>query len=117
VQQAPEYSHGPLPYSVGIWSALWLRMPTGDYPPVLKSTTGQEADRFEMESVVEAESNDRVVWMWFAVESAAEMEDRGPVDCQALLLESWKIPTLCWRLEEANTEVERSTQALMRVVV
>jgi hypothetical protein len=90
-------------------------MPTGDYPPVLKSTTGQEADRFEMESVVEAESNDRVVWMWFAVESAAEMEDRGPVDCQALLLESWKIPTLCWHLEEANTEVERSTQALMRV--
>jgi hypothetical protein len=90
-------------------------MPTGDYPPVLKSTTGQEADCFEIESVVEAESNDRVVWMWFAVESAAEMEDRGPVDCQALLLESWKIPTLCWHLEEANTEVERSTQALMRV--
>ncbi len=81
MEQAPEYPHGPLRCSVGIWSSLWLRMLRGDYPPVLKSTTEQEADRFEMESVVEAESNDRVVWMWFAVESAAEMEDQGPVEC------------------------------------
>lgn len=89
-------------------------MPTGDYPPVLK-TTGQEAGCFGRESGVEAERNDCVVWLWFVVESAAEMEDHGPVACQALLLESRKIPTLRWHLDEANTEVEGSTQALMRV--
>lgn len=49
------------------------------------------------------------------MEFAAGMDGQGLVACQVLLLESRKTPTLYWHLEEANTEVEGSTQALMRV--